>query len=57
MLRYLPSLNALRAFETDARQESFTKGCLSVTQGTVSHQVKALEADLVSSCFCGKVNA
>ena len=48
MLRRLPSLNALKAFEAAARHESFTKAAdeLSVTQGAVSHQVKALEDEL-----------
>jgi LysR family glycine cleavage system transcriptional activator len=46
--RRLPSLNALKAFEATARQESFTKAAaeLCVTQGAVSQQVKALEAEL-----------
>jgi LysR family glycine cleavage system transcriptional activator len=49
----LPSLNALRAFEAAARHESFTKAAadLNVTQGAVSHQVKALEADLGLKLF------
>jgi LysR family glycine cleavage system transcriptional activator len=40
MLRRLPSLNALKAFEAAARHESFTKAAdeLSVTQGAVSHR-------------------
>ena len=44
MLRKLPPLNALRSFEAAARHESFTRaaGELNVTQGAVSHQVKAL---------------
>jgi LysR family glycine cleavage system transcriptional activator len=48
MLRRLPSLNALKAFEAAARHESFTKAAdeLAVTQGAVSHQVKALESEL-----------
>ena len=48
MPRQLPSLNALKAFEAAARNESFTRAAeeLYVTQGAVSHQVKALEAEL-----------
>ena len=48
MGRRLPSLNALKAFEAAARHESFTRaaGDLNVTQGAVSHQVKALEEEL-----------
>jgi LysR family glycine cleavage system transcriptional activator len=48
MRRRLPSLNALKAFEASARQESFTKAAeeLCVTQGAVSQQVKALEREL-----------
>jgi LysR family glycine cleavage system transcriptional activator len=44
----LPQLNALRAFEAAARHVSFTRAAdeLSVTQGAVSHQVKALESEL-----------
>ncbi|ESY87278.1 LysR family transcriptional regulator [Mesorhizobium sp. LNHC209A00] len=44
----MPSLNALKAFEAAARHESFTRAAeeLSVTQGAVSHQVKALELEL-----------
>ena len=44
----LPSLNALRAFEAAARHLSLTKAAreLNVTPAAVSHQVKALEADL-----------
>ncbi len=48
MARTLPSLTALRAFEAVARHLSFTRAAdeLNVTQGAVSHQVKALEAEL-----------
>ena len=43
--RRLPPLNALKIFEAAARHESFTRAAeeLCVTQGAVSHQVKALE--------------
>jgi LysR family glycine cleavage system transcriptional activator len=53
MLRRLPSLNALKAFEAAARHGSFTKAAdeLSVTQGAVSHQVKALELELGLKLF------
>ena len=48
MTQRLPSLNALRAFEAAARHLSLTKAAreLHVTPAAVSHQVKALEADL-----------
>lgn len=44
----LPSLNALKAFESAARLSSFTLAAreLNVTQGAVSRQVKQLETDL-----------
>src|ERR1700746_2939576 len=47
MARRLPQLNALKAFEAAARHVSFTRAAeeLCVTQGAVSHQVKALEAE------------
>lgn len=53
MLRRLPSLNALKAFEAAARHESFTRAAeeLFVTQGAVSHQVKALELELGFKLF------
>src|SRR5436190_16376098 len=53
MLRRLPPLNALKAFEAAARSESFTRAAeeLYVTQGAVSHQVKALEATLGVKLF------
>ena len=53
MARRLPPLNALKAFEAAARHESFTRAAeeLCVTQGAVSHQVKALEAELGMKLF------
>jgi len=53
MLRRLPPLNALKAFEAAARSESFTRAAeeLNVTQGAVSHQVKALEETLGVKLF------
>src|SRR5215468_6840449 len=53
MPRRLPPLNALKAFEAAARSESFTRAAeeLCVTQGAVSHQVKALEATLGIKLF------
>jgi LysR family glycine cleavage system transcriptional activator len=53
MPRRLPQLNALKAFEAAARHESFTRAAeeLHVTQGAVSHQVKALEAELGVKLF------
>src|SRR5712692_10187761 len=53
MPRQLPPLNALKAFEAAARSESFTRAAeeLCVTQGAVSHQVKALEATLGIKLF------
>ena len=52
-LRRLPPLNALKAFEAAARHESFTRAAeeLFVTQGAVSHQVKALEEELGVKLF------
>jgi LysR family glycine cleavage system transcriptional activator len=48
-----PQLNALRSFEVAARHQSFTRAAdeLCVTQGAVSHQVKALEAELGLKLF------
>jgi LysR family glycine cleavage system transcriptional activator len=53
MSRRLPQLNALKAFEAAARHESFTRAAeeLCVTQGAVSHQVKALETELGIKLF------
>jgi LysR family glycine cleavage system transcriptional activator len=53
MARRLPPLNGLKAFEAAARSASFTRAAeeLSVTQGAVSHQVKALEQTLGLKLF------
>ena len=53
MPRRLPQLNALKAFEAAARYVSFTRAAeeLCVTQGAVSHQVKALELELGIKLF------
>ena len=53
MSRRLPPLNAIKAFEAAARHESFTRAAeeLCVTQGAVSHQVKALESELGVKLF------
>ncbi len=52
-MRKLPSLNALRAFESAARHLSFTKAAaeLFVTQAAVSHQIKHLEEQLDTPLF------
>jgi LysR family glycine cleavage system transcriptional activator len=52
-LRQLPALNAIKAFEAAARHESFSRAAdeLFVTHGAVSHQIRALEAELGVSLF------
>ena len=49
----LPPLNALRAFEAAARHLSFAEAAaeLHVTPAAISHQIKALEADLGVKLF------
>ena len=44
----LPPMQALRAFEAAAREQSLTRAAdsLRLTHGAISHQIKALEADL-----------
>jgi LysR family glycine cleavage system transcriptional activator len=44
----LPPMQALRAFEAAARERSLTRAAqsLHLTHGAISHQIKALEADL-----------
>ncbi len=53
MKRWLPSLNGLRAFETVARHQSFTRAAeeLNVTQTAVSHQIRTLEERLGLKLF------
>ncbi|PXX12555.1 LysR family glycine cleavage system transcriptional activator [Paraburkholderia tropica] len=48
MVRKLPNMNALRAFECAARLESFSRAAdeLCVTQGAISWHIKRLEAYL-----------
>ena len=48
MFAHLPPLPSLRAFEAAARCGSFKEAAaeLNVTQAAISHQIKALEADL-----------
>lgn len=59
MIRRLPPLNALRAFESAARHLSFTKAAdeLFVTQAAVSHQIKSLEEFLSLKLFLRKNRA
>ncbi len=53
MVERLPSINSLRAFVAAARHSSFKKAAaeLHVTPAVISHQVKALEADLGVQLF------
>ena len=53
MPRELPSLNALRAFDTTARLENMSRAAdeLHVTHGAVSRQIRALEAELGTPLF------
>lgn len=53
MVKRLPPLNPLRAFEAAARHGSLTRaaGELSVTHGAISHQIRALEASLDVKLF------
>lgn len=53
MVRPLPPLNALRAFEATARHLSFTRAAdeLSVTPAALSHQIKGLEDFLGERLF------
>lgn len=57
--RCLPSLSALRVFEVAARHLSFKSAAdeLSVTPTAVSHQIRALEAELDCMLFIRKTRA
>ncbi|WP_282607418.1 LysR substrate-binding domain-containing protein [Pelagibius sp. Alg239-R121] len=59
MYRYLPSLNALRAFEAASRHGNFTRAAeeLCVTQGAVSRQVKNLEEYFDAKLFSRGANS
>ncbi|MES2952555.1 MAG: transcriptional regulator GcvA [Pseudomonadota bacterium] len=52
-LHRLPNLAALRAFEAAARHENFSRAAaeIHVTHGAISHQVRALEAELGVALF------
>lgn len=56
MVKRLPPLNALKAFDSAARHLSFTKAAeeLFVTQAAVSHQIKILEDFLGTELFLRK---
>lgn len=49
----LPPMQALRAFEAAAREQSLSRAAalLHVTHGAISHQIKALEDDLGARLF------
>ena len=51
--RLLPSMSMLQAFAAAARSESFTEAAaeLNLTQGAISRQVRALEAQLGAELF------
>lgn len=53
MFTHLPSLKALRAFESAARHSSFTAAAneLAVSPGAISYQIKQLEDSLSASLF------
>lgn len=53
MARHLPPLASLRAFEAAARHLNFTRAAeeLHLTHGAISHQMKALEAQLGVNLF------
>ncbi|HUB15980.1 MAG TPA: LysR family transcriptional regulator [Acetobacteraceae bacterium] len=50
----LPSLTALRTFESAARNGNFSGAAeeLHITHGAISHQIKSLEQELGRPCSC-----
>src|SRR5215210_7243591 len=53
MLRLIPGLSGLKAFEAAGRHLSFTKAAheLGVTPAAISHQIKELESQLSAALF------
>ncbi len=53
MLRHIPGLQALKAFDASARHMNFTKAAreLNVTPAAVSHQIKELEEAIGTALF------
>ena len=53
MKHHLPSLDALKVFESAARQLSFSLAAreLCITKGAVSYQIRKLEEDLDCALF------
>jgi len=53
MFQQLPSLNAIKAFESAARLNSFKEAAneLNVTPTAISHQIRALEDSLKVRLF------
>ncbi len=59
MVKRIPSLSALRAFEAAARRRSFKLAAeeLAVTPTAISHGIRALENDLNTTLFVRKTRA
>ena len=53
MLRHIPGLQAVKAFDAAARHLSFTRAAeeLNVTPAAISHQIKELEDQIGVSLF------
>ena len=56
MIRHLPPLPALRAFEAACRLQSYSQAAaeLNITQGAVSQQIRKLEEQLGACLFTRK---